>query len=353
MPYVAPVVAATFVWTTMLNPQFGIVNYYGTTPARLGRADRLPQLLRAGLDLRLRHPRHHRARERDPLRGVAVLPVRLPVPDRADPGDPRDVGGGGHGRRGDADAALPPHRPAAAAADHRRADRAAVHLDLQQLRRHLPAHRRRRRHPGRRGARLRLPDQPRRHRRRCRPGAGPGRDPRGARRPSTSSCSADRRRSHEHRTPASAATPSSAGILAVVRPVVHRLPARHLPVPLLLHGAAVVPAARRGAAGPRCALVPSLGEIDLDTYKDVLAVDRGRRAGLPELHQEQHVLVAIGTVVLSLLVADPRRVRRQPARVLRPAPDQRGVPRGLLLPGDPAGDPAVRVLHPDRASAAP
>ncbi|MHB1062914.1 MAG: carbohydrate ABC transporter permease [Georgenia sp.] len=30
LPYVAPVVAVTFVWTTMLNPQFGIVNYYGT-----------------------------------------------------------------------------------------------------------------------------------------------------------------------------------------------------------------------------------------------------------------------------------------------------------------------------------
>jgi multiple sugar transport system permease protein len=31
VPYVAPVVAATFVWTTMLNPQFGIANHYGTT----------------------------------------------------------------------------------------------------------------------------------------------------------------------------------------------------------------------------------------------------------------------------------------------------------------------------------
>ncbi|CAA9371913.1 MAG: Inner membrane ABC transporter permease protein YcjO [uncultured Nocardioides sp.] len=31
VPYVAPVVAATFVWTTMLNPQFGVVNHYGTT----------------------------------------------------------------------------------------------------------------------------------------------------------------------------------------------------------------------------------------------------------------------------------------------------------------------------------
>jgi multiple sugar transport system permease protein len=29
LPYVAPVVAATFVWTTMLSPQFGIVNYWG------------------------------------------------------------------------------------------------------------------------------------------------------------------------------------------------------------------------------------------------------------------------------------------------------------------------------------
>jgi multiple sugar transport system permease protein len=29
LPYVAPIVAATFAWTTMLNPQFGIVNYWG------------------------------------------------------------------------------------------------------------------------------------------------------------------------------------------------------------------------------------------------------------------------------------------------------------------------------------
>jgi multiple sugar transport system permease protein len=31
LPYVAPVVAATFLWKTMLNPQFGVVNHYGTT----------------------------------------------------------------------------------------------------------------------------------------------------------------------------------------------------------------------------------------------------------------------------------------------------------------------------------
>ena len=30
LPYVAPVVAVTFVWKTMLNPQFGIVNHWGT-----------------------------------------------------------------------------------------------------------------------------------------------------------------------------------------------------------------------------------------------------------------------------------------------------------------------------------
>jgi multiple sugar transport system permease protein len=30
LPYVAPVVAATFTWTVMLNPQFGVVNAWGT-----------------------------------------------------------------------------------------------------------------------------------------------------------------------------------------------------------------------------------------------------------------------------------------------------------------------------------
>ena len=31
LPYVAPVVAATFVWSTLLNPQYGWVNWFGTT----------------------------------------------------------------------------------------------------------------------------------------------------------------------------------------------------------------------------------------------------------------------------------------------------------------------------------
>ena len=38
LPYVAPVVAATFAWSTMLNPQFGI-ELLGAAAAGLGRAD--------------------------------------------------------------------------------------------------------------------------------------------------------------------------------------------------------------------------------------------------------------------------------------------------------------------------
>jgi multiple sugar transport system permease protein len=30
LPYVAPIVAVTFAWSTMLNPQFGVVNFWGT-----------------------------------------------------------------------------------------------------------------------------------------------------------------------------------------------------------------------------------------------------------------------------------------------------------------------------------
>jgi multiple sugar transport system permease protein len=46
LPYVAPVVAVTFVWQTMLSPQFGIVNAIGTrcsggtTPSRSCRSAR-------------------------------------------------------------------------------------------------------------------------------------------------------------------------------------------------------------------------------------------------------------------------------------------------------------------------
>ena len=42
LPYVAPVVAVTFVWQIMLNPQFGIVNTWGTTFFGWDSPDRLP-----------------------------------------------------------------------------------------------------------------------------------------------------------------------------------------------------------------------------------------------------------------------------------------------------------------------
>ncbi len=67
LPYVAPVVAATFVWTTMLNPQFGIVNHYGTTLLGWDEPIAFLELGRAGLDLRLDLARQH----------VAVLTVVL------------------------------------------------------------------------------------------------------------------------------------------------------------------------------------------------------------------------------------------------------------------------------------
>ena len=102
LPYVGPVVAATFVWTTMLNPQFGIVNYYGTD--LLGWDEPIAFLSSSDPVSIFGFDDHVTAAlERDPLRGVAVLPVRLPVPHRPDPGDPGDAGGGGHGRRGDPD----------------------------------------------------------------------------------------------------------------------------------------------------------------------------------------------------------------------------------------------------------
>nr|WP_296073186.1 sugar ABC transporter permease [uncultured Actinoplanes sp.] len=42
LPYVAPVVAVAFVWTTMLNPQFGVINNWGTR--FLGWSEAIPFL---------------------------------------------------------------------------------------------------------------------------------------------------------------------------------------------------------------------------------------------------------------------------------------------------------------------
>ena len=50
IPYVAPVVAATFVWKTMLNPQFGIANHYGATLLGWDEPDRVPQQLGQPVD---------------------------------------------------------------------------------------------------------------------------------------------------------------------------------------------------------------------------------------------------------------------------------------------------------------
>jgi multiple sugar transport system permease protein len=49
LPYVAPVVAATFAWSTMLNPQFGIVNYWGQR--LLGWDDPIPFLSQVSADV--------------------------------------------------------------------------------------------------------------------------------------------------------------------------------------------------------------------------------------------------------------------------------------------------------------
>ncbi|GHJ18406.1 hypothetical protein TPA0909_00200 [Streptomyces albus] len=78
LPYVAPVVAVTFVWQIALSPQFGIVNEWGAHAAGLGRSDRLPVHPRLGgerMGAALRCPA--RPADRHRLRDVALLPVRL------------------------------------------------------------------------------------------------------------------------------------------------------------------------------------------------------------------------------------------------------------------------------------
>jgi multiple sugar transport system permease protein len=45
LPYVAPVVAATFIWRTMLNPEFGVINEFGQTA--LGWGEGIPFLSQA------------------------------------------------------------------------------------------------------------------------------------------------------------------------------------------------------------------------------------------------------------------------------------------------------------------
>ena len=108
-----------------------------------------------------------------------------------------------------------------------------------------------------------------------------------------------------------------------------------------------LPAAGRSAAGPRRAVARA--EIDLGTLRRGADVHRATAArGFLTFMPQQRAGRRSARCVLTLLVSLPGRLRGQPAAVLRPPPDQRAVPGGLSLPGDPAGDPAVRVLHPDR-----
>ncbi|CAA9388345.1 MAG: Inner membrane ABC transporter permease protein YcjO, partial [uncultured Pseudonocardia sp.] len=143
----------------------------GDAAARLGPADRVP--LHAA----------RRAADDHRVRGVAVVPVRVPVPHRPAAGGAGQPGGGRSGGRGDGVAAVPLHHPAAAAAHDRGAGRAALHLDVQHLRRDLPADRRRRRHRGRQRRGVQLPHRARRHRRGRGAVPGPRRDPGGVRGP--------------------------------------------------------------------------------------------------------------------------------------------------------------------------
>ena len=78
----------TFVWEIMLSPQFGIANDWGTRFLGWDRADRLPQPARVHVSL-FGCTCARRAADRDRVRGVAVLPVRLPVPARPAAGGAR------------------------------------------------------------------------------------------------------------------------------------------------------------------------------------------------------------------------------------------------------------------------
>ena len=78
----------------------------------------------------------------------------------------------------------------------------------------------------------------------------------------------------------------------------HRVPARHLPLPLLLHGAAVVPAARRSAPGPGGAPRPGPARSTWAPTSDVLASTEDGGQGFLNFIKNS-MFVAVGTVVFS------------------------------------------------------
>ena len=335
LPYVAPVVAVTFVWQTMLNPQFGIVNAVGTDVLRLGRPDRVPvAALGAPSPARDRRSRAGGPADRDGLRDLAVLPVRLPVPHR--PASRRCPATWRRRRMVDGatrQPAVPLRRVPAAAADDRAAGRAAVHLDVQQVRRHLPAHRRRRRHPGGRACASTTCSPPAAtSARRRRAGARAGRRSSWCCSACTSGSSApgDRvtrtaRSAYEHAARV-AATTSRKRVFGVLRWVV-------IVVLVLVDAVArstTWSCCRCAAGRGRCsapALLWARSSSTLRPTSTVLTSTGRRRPGLPGVPAQQRDRRRARRWLFTLLVGDPRRVRDQPAGVLRPPAGQRAVPR--------------------------
>ena len=161
LPYVAPVVAATFAWTTMLNPQFGVVNYWGQK--LLGWDEPIAFLSQVSGEVScwadisvptaLLTVIAFEAWRSFPFAFLFLTARLQAVPATLE--EAARVDGATLTQR------FRLRRAAAAAADDRGAVGAALHLDVQQLRRHLPAHRRRRRHRGRQRAGVQRADRPR------------------------------------------------------------------------------------------------------------------------------------------------------------------------------------------------
>jgi ABC-type glycerol-3-phosphate transport system permease component len=166
LPWVAPVVAITFIWTVLLSPQLGFVNAVGT--GVFGWDAPIPFLsqekgtitlfgLSIGVPTALLMVIVFESWKSFPFAFLFLL-ARL----QAVPGELEEAAKGG---RRDPDPDLPPH-PAAAARRRDRPDRrAALHLHLQRVRRDLPAHGRRRGHGGARHAGVLVPDRAQRRRR--------------------------------------------------------------------------------------------------------------------------------------------------------------------------------------------
>jgi multiple sugar transport system permease protein len=165
LPYVAPVVAVTFVWQIMLNPELGHrerhrADLLGWKEPSRSWSSGPGTLSIFGLDLGVPTALIvvilYQAWRYFPFSFLFILARLQALPGRARRGRP--------GRRGHPPAAVLAHHPAPAPGRHRPADRCSLHLDLQRVRRHLPAHPGRRRHRGGVGAGVQLPHRPRRHR---------------------------------------------------------------------------------------------------------------------------------------------------------------------------------------------